>query len=136
MASRSTALLLALFLALNLVLLDLVFATFKERPLKACPPDTLELDACTDVLYLVHLHIESTQKKLCCNIVGNLIKLDAATCLCTAVNANILVLINLDINVELAALVNYCDHKLPSGFQCPPHHGFVTPVASLDAQLF
>uniref|UniRef100_A0A803MQJ8 Hydrophobic seed protein domain-containing protein n=1 Tax=Chenopodium quinoa TaxID=63459 RepID=A0A803MQJ8_CHEQI len=41
---------------------------------------------------------------------GNLINLDAAACLCTAVHAN----------VALKALVNYCDRDLPNGFQCPP----------------
>uniref|UniRef100_A0A803NAR8 Hydrophobic seed protein domain-containing protein n=1 Tax=Chenopodium quinoa TaxID=63459 RepID=A0A803NAR8_CHEQI len=51
---------------------------------------------------------------------GNLINLDAAACLCTVLHANVLGLVDADLNVALKALVNYCDRELPKGFQCPP----------------
>ncbi|XP_021760672.1 putative lipid-binding protein AIR1 [Chenopodium quinoa] len=121
MASKNTAS-IALFLALNLVLFNLAFASYVARPLKSCPPDTLKLNVCADVLDLVHLRVGSPKKAACCSLVGNLIKLDAAACLCTAVHANVLGLVNLNLNVDLTALVNYCDCKLPSDFLCPPRH--------------
>ena len=111
---------IALFLALNLVLCNLAFSSSAYPPIKICPPDTLKLNVCVDVLdNLLNLRIAS-QKKQCCSLIANLISLDAAACLCTAVHANILDIINLNLMVDLTLLVNQCGCKLPSGFSCPP----------------
>ncbi|KMT12520.1 hypothetical protein BVRB_5g097680 [Beta vulgaris subsp. vulgaris] len=119
MAPKNTAS-VALFLALNLVLFNLAFSSYVARPLKTCPPDTLKLNVCADVLDLVHLRVGSPKKQQCCSLIGNLINLDAAACLCTAVHVDILGLLNLNVNVDLTALVNQCGCELPAGFQCPP----------------
>ncbi|CAO2819838.1 unnamed protein product [Amaranthus hypochondriacus] len=119
MMSSSAA---ALFLALNLVLFNVGFSTYIiPPPIETCPEDTLKLNVCADVLDLVHLRVGS-QKKECCELIGNLIKADAAACLCTAIHANILDLIKLNLHVDLSILVNQCGCQLPSGFQCAPHH--------------
>ncbi|XP_057524566.1 putative lipid-binding protein AIR1B [Amaranthus tricolor] len=112
----------ALFLALNLVLLfNVGFSTYIiPPPIETCPPDTLKLSVCADVLDLVHLRVGSPKKE-CCELIGNLIKADAAACLCTAIHANILDIVKLNLHVDLSLLVNRCDCKLPSGFKCAPH---------------
>uniref|UniRef100_A0A803NAR7 Bifunctional inhibitor/plant lipid transfer protein/seed storage helical domain-containing protein n=1 Tax=Chenopodium quinoa TaxID=63459 RepID=A0A803NAR7_CHEQI len=109
----------ALFLALNLVLCNLAFSHNTPRPIETCPEDTLKLNVCADVLKAVHVRIGS-QKKECCNLIGNIIKLDAAACLCTAVHADILVLVHLNLPIDLTLLVNKCGCELPKGFECPP----------------
>uniref|UniRef100_A0A803LTF9 Bifunctional inhibitor/plant lipid transfer protein/seed storage helical domain-containing protein n=1 Tax=Chenopodium quinoa TaxID=63459 RepID=A0A803LTF9_CHEQI len=119
MAPRSTTS-IALFLVLNLVLFNFTFAIDTTQSLNACPSDSLKLNVCADVLDVVHLRIGSSKRDSCCSIVGNLINLNAATCLCTAVHANVLGLTNLDLDVALNALVNYCGSELPIGFHCPP----------------
>ncbi|ONI06657.1 hypothetical protein PRUPE_5G073400 [Prunus persica] len=45
------------------------------------------------------------------------LKLGAAVCLCTSINARILG-INLNIPVALSLLLSACGDKLPDGFQC------------------
>lgn len=120
-ASKSIAS-IALFLALNLVLFNIAFAnSYVARPLKSCPLDTLKLNVCADVLNVVHLRVGSPKKAECCSLVGNLINLNAAACLCTAVHANILGLVHLNVKLDLTALVNYCDCKLPTDFICPSY---------------
>ncbi|XP_021749063.1 putative lipid-binding protein AIR1 [Chenopodium quinoa] len=119
MASRRTTS-IAIFLVLNLVLFNFAFATNSAQSLDSCPSDALELNVCADVLDFVHLRIGSSKRDSCCGIVGNLISLNASTCLCTAVHANILGLVNLDLSVALNALINFCGSELPNGFHCPP----------------
>ncbi|CAO2819840.1 unnamed protein product [Amaranthus hypochondriacus] len=122
MATKMSSSAAALFLALNLVLFNVGFSTYIiPPPIETCPPDTLKLNVCADVLDLVHLRVGSPKKE-CCELIGNLIKADAAACLCTAIHANILDLIKLNLHVDLSILVNRCDCQLPSGFQCAPHH--------------
>ncbi|KAK9052312.1 hypothetical protein SSX86_028941 [Deinandra increscens subsp. villosa] len=87
-------------------------------PKNTCPIDTLKLGACANVLNgLLNLVIGSTPKTECCSLIGGLADLDAAVCLCTAIKANVLG-INLNVPVSLSLLLNYCDKKVPSGFQC------------------
>ncbi|KNA20652.1 hypothetical protein SOVF_050410 [Spinacia oleracea] len=122
MAASKSISSIALFLALNLVLFNIAFAnSYVARPLKSCPLDTLKLNVCADVLNIVHLRVGSPKKAECCSLVGNLINLNAAACLCTAVHADILGLVHLNLKVDLTALVNYCDCKLPTDFICPSY---------------
>ncbi|CAM8883338.1 unnamed protein product [Rhodiola kirilowii] len=89
-------------------------------PAKAtCPRDTLKLGVCGNLLNdLVHIVIGTpTNTDQCCGLIGGLTDLDAAVCLCTAIKANLLG-INLNVPVSLSVLLNYCDKKVPSGFQC------------------
>ncbi|XP_020244852.1 14 kDa proline-rich protein DC2.15-like [Asparagus officinalis] len=84
-----------------------------------CPIDALKLGVCADVLgSLLNVTIGNPPKKPCCSLLGNLVDLEAAVCLCTAVKLNLLGL-NLNIPVDLSLLLNYCGKKYPKGFQCP-----------------
>ncbi|KAK9052317.1 hypothetical protein SSX86_028946 [Deinandra increscens subsp. villosa] len=93
-------------------------STPSSPPKNTCPIDTLKLGACANVLNgLLNLVIGSTPNTQCCSLIGGLADLDAAVCLCTAIKANVLG-INLNVPVSLSLLLNYCDKKVPSGFQC------------------
>ncbi|KAK0588085.1 hypothetical protein LWI29_034089 [Acer saccharum] len=134
LASSSTALLLSL----NVLFFTLVSSTYvpcppppkshkhhhhKNPPSSTnptyCPRDTLKLGVCANLLNgdLVHLIIGTPPKTPCCSLLGDLVDLEAAVCLCTALKANILG-INLNVPISLSLLLNYCGKKVPSGFQC------------------
>lgn len=91
-----------------------------------CPVDALKLGVCANVLGgLINLELgsgsgsQTSKKKPCCELIGGLADLDAAVCLCTALRANVLGIVSLNLPVQLSVLVNYCGKKLPAGFQCP-----------------
>ncbi|CAN0862382.1 pEARLI1-like lipid transfer protein 2 [Linum grandiflorum] len=87
-------------------------------PSRKCPIDTLKLGVCGDVLSnLLNIRIGSTPVQPCCSLLNGLADLDAAVCLCTAIQANILG-INLNLPISLSLLLNACDKNAPSGFQC------------------
>ncbi|XP_062119523.1 14 kDa proline-rich protein DC2.15-like [Humulus lupulus] len=139
MASRAQAS-IALLLSLNLVFFTMVSSTYvpcpppphKHHPKNPsapavpapyskakCPMDTLKLGVCANLLNdLVHLVVGAPPKTPCCSLIGGLVDLEAAVCLCTAIKANILG-INLNVPVSLSLLLNYCGKGVPSGFQCP-----------------
>nr|AGQ04563.1 LTP1 [Oryza officinalis] len=83
-----------------------------------CPIDALKLSVCANVLNLLKLKIGVPESEQCCPLLGGLVDLDAAVCLCTAIKANILG-INLNIPVDLSLLLNYCHKTCPSDFTCP-----------------
>ncbi|CAL1375712.1 unnamed protein product [Linum trigynum] len=86
---------------------------------KKCPIDALKLGVCADVLgSLLNITLGNPPVKPCCSLIGGLVDLEAALCLCTAIKANILG-INLNVPVSLSLLLNVCNKKVPSGFQCP-----------------
>ncbi|EYU24741.1 hypothetical protein ABFS82_05G080600 [Erythranthe guttata] len=131
MASRvaTSTILLVMF---NLVFFTMVSSTYvpcppppshehkhhHHHPKATCPKDTLKLGVCANLLNdLVHLVVGSPPKTPCCSLIGGLVDLEAAVCLCTAVKANVLG-INLNVPVSLSLLLNYCGKKVPSGFQC------------------
>ncbi|KAI3501090.1 hypothetical protein L1887_28948 [Cichorium endivia] len=124
MASRALAT-TAFLLTLNLLFFTLVSSTSCPPPPKApkphkatCPKDTLKLGVCANVLNdLVHLVVGTPAKTPCCTLLGGLVDLEAAVCLCTAIKANVLG-INLNVPVSLSLLLNYCGKKVPKGFQC------------------
>ncbi|KAM0903901.1 hypothetical protein ACQ4PT_018373 [Festuca glaucescens] len=93
-----------------------------------CSVDALKLGVCADVLglggELMNLlagsrSTASKTKKPCCELITGLVDLDAAVCLCTAIKANVLGVVDLSLPLQLGLLVKHCGRKLPSGFQCP-----------------
>lgn len=130
MASRALAT-TAFLLTLNLLFFTLVTSTSCPPPPKphkhhhhhhhkaaTCPKDTLKLGVCANVLNdLVHLVVGTPATTPCCSLLGDLVDLEAAVCLCTAIKANVLG-INLNVPVSLSLLLNYCGKKVPKGFQC------------------
>ncbi|XP_060184878.1 pEARLI1-like lipid transfer protein 1 [Lycium barbarum] len=84
-----------------------------------CSIDTLKLGVCANVLdNLLGVRIGNPSNKPCCSLIQGLVDLDAALCLCIAINANVLG-INLNVPISLSLILNACDKKVPSGFQCP-----------------
>ncbi|KAL6979732.1 hypothetical protein U1Q18_021388 [Sarracenia purpurea var. burkii] len=144
MASKALAS-AALLLSLNLLFLTLVSSTYvpcpplppktpkphhkhpspplplpppPSAPAATCPKDTVKLGVCANLLNdLVHLVVGTPAKSPCCALIGGLVDLEAAVCLCTAIKANVLGN-NLNVPVSLSLLLNYCGKNVPSGFQC------------------
>ncbi|KAF0928644.1 hypothetical protein E2562_006077 [Oryza meyeriana var. granulata] len=95
-----------------------------------CPVDALKLGGmCANVLggllnmdQLLGSRSGSTSTsssgEQCCGLLGGLADLDVAICLCTALRANVLGLVGVELPVQLSVLVNSCGRKLPSGFKC------------------
>ncbi|XP_043694846.1 pEARLI1-like lipid transfer protein 1 [Telopea speciosissima] len=84
----------------------------------SCPIDTLKIGVCANVLKsLLNISLGIPTTSSCCSLIQNLVDLDAAVCLCTAIKANILG-INLNIPIALSLLLNYCGKNVPSGYQC------------------
>ncbi|XP_010422216.1 PREDICTED: pEARLI1-like lipid transfer protein 1 [Camelina sativa] len=83
-----------------------------------CPIDALKLGLCGNVLSsLLNIQLGQPSSQSCCSLIEGLVDLDAAICLCTALKANILG-INLNVPISLSVLLNVCEKKLPSGFEC------------------
>ncbi|RLM65046.1 hypothetical protein C2845_PM16G06480 [Panicum miliaceum] len=55
----------------------------------------------------------------CCPLLGGLVDLDAAACVCAALRANVLG-VNLNVPFALDRLLNTCGRDVPTGFTCPP----------------
>nr|GME11586.1 14 kDa proline-rich protein DC2.15-like [Ipomoea batatas] len=126
---------LTLFLALNLLFFTVVSSTNvpcpppppKHKPPSSpssssqagkCPKDALKLGVCANLLTdLLNLVVGSPATTPCCSLIGGLVDLEAAACLCTAIKANILG-INLDIPISLSLLLNNCGKNVPTGYQC------------------
>ncbi|EOA22790.1 hypothetical protein CARUB_v10003507mg [Capsella rubella] len=83
-----------------------------------CPIDALRLGVCGNVLSgLLNIQLGQSSSQQCCSLIQGLVDVDAAICLCTALRANVLG-INLNVPISLSVLLNVCNRKLPSGFQC------------------
>ncbi|CAN1333442.1 14 kDa proline-rich protein DC2.15 [Linum perenne] len=135
MASRATTS-AALFIALNVLFFTLVSSTYcpppqtspskghkhhshkhPSKPLK-CPKDTLKLGVCANLLNdLVHLVVGTPATTPCCSFLGNLMDLEAAVCLCTALKADVLGM-NLNVPIAMSLLLNVCGKTAPEGFMC------------------
>ncbi|KAG9452368.1 hypothetical protein H6P81_005272 [Aristolochia fimbriata] len=140
MASRGAFASMALLLSLNLLFFTLVTSTSvpncappHEKPNKpkhhhnkhhhkapptSCPRDALKLGVCADVLGLVNVVVGSPPTLPCCSLLDGLVDLEAAVCLCTAIKANVLGIINLDVQVSLSLVLDACGKECPSGFLC------------------
>lgn len=87
-------------------------------PKASCPKDTLKLGVCAKVLGLVNIVVGTPPTSDCCALLKDLMDLEAALCLCTAIKANVLG-INLNVPVTLSAILSACQKTVPPGFQCP-----------------
>lgn len=84
-----------------------------------CPRDTLKFGVCGDWLGgLVHEVVGTPPSNKCCTLLKGLADLEAALCLCTAIKANVLGVLNLKIPVALSLLINSCGKKVPDGYHC------------------
>ncbi|KAM7259113.1 hypothetical protein ACFE04_014854 [Oxalis oulophora] len=84
-----------------------------------CPIDALKLGLCVDVLGgLVHIGLGDPVQNVCCPVLGGLLELEAAVCLCTTIRIKLLNL-NIFIPLALQALIT-CGKTPPPGFVCPP----------------
>ncbi|VAI35408.1 unnamed protein product [Triticum turgidum subsp. durum] len=126
----------ALFLALNIGLIAIVHGNppmvlapplvptppVAPAPLigGSCPINPLKITVCSNVLLLLKLRINVPETEQCCPLLSGLADLDAAVCVCTAIKANLLGLIPVDIPVDLTLLLNHCNKTYPSTFTCSP----------------
>ncbi|XP_050227262.1 pEARLI1-like lipid transfer protein 2 [Mercurialis annua] len=84
-----------------------------------CPKDTLKLGVCVDLLKgLLGIVIGQPPTTPCCSLIGDLVDLEAAVCLCTTIKASLLG-INLNLPINLSLVLNHCGKNVPQGFQCP-----------------
>ncbi|KAL5863711.1 hypothetical protein ACOSQ3_001225 [Xanthoceras sorbifolium] len=88
-----------------------------KKPAK-CPKDTLKFGVCGSWLGLVYEVVGTQPSKQCCALIVGLADLEAALCLCTAIKANVLGAIKLEVPVALSLVVNSCGKKVPHGFVC------------------
>lgn len=82
-----------------------------------CPKDTLKLGVCADLLGPVNVVAGTPPYSKCCSLLEGLADMEAASCLCTAIKANVLGT-NLNVPVALSAIVSACGKSIPPGFQC------------------
>uniref|UniRef100_A0A3Q7HCJ0 Bifunctional inhibitor/plant lipid transfer protein/seed storage helical domain-containing protein n=1 Tax=Solanum lycopersicum TaxID=4081 RepID=A0A3Q7HCJ0_SOLLC len=88
-------------------------------PQPTCPIDALKLGACVDVLGgLIHIGIGGSAKQTCCPLLGGLVDLDAAICLCTTIRLKLLN-INIILPIALQVLIDDCGKYPPKDFKCP-----------------
>uniref|UniRef100_A0A453CP46 Bifunctional inhibitor/plant lipid transfer protein/seed storage helical domain-containing protein n=1 Tax=Aegilops tauschii subsp. strangulata TaxID=200361 RepID=A0A453CP46_AEGTS len=83
-----------------------------------CPRDALKVGACVNALNLVKVQVGRPTALPCCPLLDGLVDLEAALCLCTTLNLNLLG-INLTLPIALSLVLNNCGKNVPSGFQCP-----------------
>lgn len=88
-------------------------------PAPTCPANSLKIGACVDVLGgLVHGVVGDPAVNKCCPVLGGLLELEAAVCLCTGIRLKLLSL-NIYLPLALKLLVT-CGKNPPPGFTCPP----------------
>ena len=90
----------------------------KPKPEQKCPKDTLKFGVCGSWLGLVTEEIGTKPSPECCTLVKGIADLEAALCLCTALRANVLGIIKLEVPIALSLLLNSCGKKVPEGFKC------------------
>ncbi|XWS65455.1 hypothetical protein CRYUN_Cryun05aG0114100 [Craigia yunnanensis] len=81
----------------------------------------LNLGVCANLLGgLVDVELGNVPTQPCCSLIQGLVDLKAAICLCTAIRANVLGIINLNLPISLSLLLNDCG-MAPSGeYLCSP----------------
>ncbi|XP_019158966.1 PREDICTED: putative lipid-binding protein At4g00165 [Ipomoea nil] len=83
-----------------------------------CPKDTLKFGVCGDWLGLVHEVIGAPPSSECCSVLKGVAELEAAACLCTAIKADVLGGLKMEIPVAISLVLNSCGKKVPNGFVC------------------
>ncbi|KAK6920301.1 Hydrophobic seed protein domain [Dillenia turbinata] len=79
-----------------------------------CPKDTLKFGVCGSWLGLVHEVVGTPPSKECCALISGLADLEAAVCLCTAIKANVLGVLKVEVPVAISLIVNSCGKKFKS----------------------
>ncbi|GLJ25708.1 hypothetical protein SUGI_0492350 [Cryptomeria japonica] len=84
-----------------------------------CALNALQLGLCVDLLGgLVNITIGDPVVNTCCPVLGGVLALEAALCLCTIIRVKLL---NLNIILPIALeLFVQCGLTPPPGFTCPP----------------
>ncbi|XP_050204057.1 putative lipid-binding protein At4g00165 [Mercurialis annua] len=88
------------------------------KPPGKCPKDTLKFGVCGSWLGLVHEVIGTKPSKECCTLIKGLADLEAALCLCTAIKANVLGVVKVEVPVAISLLLSACGKEVPQGFKC------------------
>ncbi|KAL0684218.1 hypothetical protein Bca4012_051066 [Brassica carinata] len=85
-----------------------------------CPRNALQIGACTNVLNAIDLTLGNPPPPVppCCSLIAGLADLEAAVCLCTALDVNVLG-INVHLPIDISVLFNACSRFAPPSFQCP-----------------
>ncbi|KAM0903902.1 hypothetical protein ACQ4PT_018374 [Festuca glaucescens] len=84
-----------------------------------CSIDVLNLRVCPNVLGgLLGLKVNVPAHDECCPLLRGLVDLDAAVCLCTAIKANVLGIVDLNVPLDMSVLLNQCGKTCPSDFTC------------------
>ncbi|PIA60029.1 hypothetical protein AQUCO_00400716v1 [Aquilegia coerulea] len=119
-----------LFLSLNILFFSLVTARdyYSQQsepsvPTSAsygtCPRDALKLGVCVNLLGgLVSVEVGTAPDHPCCALIKGLVDLEAALCLCTAIKANVLDIVKLNVPLSLSLVLKSCGRQAPPGFQC------------------
>lgn len=85
-----------------------------------CPRNALQLSVCVSLLNgLLGVVVGTQPTRPCCTLLAGLLDLDAAICLCTALRANVLGIVNLNLPLSLTLLLNACGRSMPANFVCP-----------------
>ncbi|XVF24508.1 hypothetical protein REPUB_Repub13aG0134100 [Reevesia pubescens] len=80
----------------------------------------LNLGVCAKMLGLVDLELGNVPTQPCCSLIAGLVDLEVALCLCIAIRANVLGIINLDLPISLSVLLNNCGRSPALDYQCSP----------------
>ncbi|GMP42876.1 hypothetical protein CsSME_00012468 [Camellia sinensis var. sinensis] len=119
--SKTSSLLLLLIIIIlfffNIVSSHRVPCLPAKLPAK-CTKDTLKFGVCGEWLGLVTEVIGTKPNPQCCTVVKGLADLEAALCLCTAIKANVLGVVKLEVPIALSLVINGCGKKVPEGFVC------------------
>ncbi|XWS65454.1 hypothetical protein CRYUN_Cryun05aG0114000 [Craigia yunnanensis] len=85
----------------------------------SCNP--LNLGVCANLLGgLVDVELGNVPTQPCCSLIQGLVDLEAAVCLCTAIRANVLGIINLNLPISLSLLLNDCGMAPSAEYLCSP----------------
>nr|GMD29807.1 putative lipid-binding protein At4g00165 [Ipomoea batatas]GMD74251.1 putative lipid-binding protein At4g00165 [Ipomoea batatas]GMD85613.1 putative lipid-binding protein At4g00165 [Ipomoea batatas]GME02163.1 putative lipid-binding protein At4g00165 [Ipomoea batatas] len=121
MVGSNLALIVLSFLLLTCISLchsDAVPCPPAPAPAK-CPKDTVKFGVCGDWLGLVHEVVGAPPSSgECCTVLKGVAELEAAVCLCTAIKAEVLGALKMEIPVAISLVLNSCGKKVPDGFVC------------------
>ncbi|CAF1917032.1 unnamed protein product, partial [Brassica napus] len=99
--------------------LNLLFFTYTSAQ-GTCPRNALQIGAFTNVLNAIDLTLGNPPPPVppCRSLIAGLADLEAAVCLCTALDVNVLG-INVHLPIDISVLFNACSRFAPPSFQCP-----------------